>query len=100
MQVTFWGSRGSSPAVVNHARLLQLLEQLAGKAKHLGIASIDGLVEAAKSGKLGEPLSFGGHTPCTEVTHQDQSVFVDMGSGLREVGTKYMGKRKEFNVFL
>ena len=34
---------------------------------------------AARAGTLGTPLVYGGHTPCTEVSHGDQTFFVDMG---------------------
>lgn len=100
MQVTFWGARGSSPVVMNHGSVVKLLEDLVGKAKAQGIASLDDFASAAKGGKLGEPLVYGGHTPCTEVTHGNQAFFIDMGTGLRETVAKYFGKRKEFTFFL
>jgi phosphoribosyl 1,2-cyclic phosphodiesterase len=99
MQITFWGSRGSSPAVLDHGRLVELLESLTGKAKGLGVKTLDDFVAVAKGGQLGMPIVFGGNTPCTEVSHGDQSFLVDMGSGLREAGTKYV-KRDEFHIFL
>src|SRR5262245_37886095 len=100
MQLSFWGARGSSPVVVNHDRALELVAQLVAKRKAKGYASYDQLLSAAKGGELGTPLVYGGHTPCTEVTHGSHSFLIDMGTGLREAGTKYLGKRKEFHVFL
>ncbi len=100
MQLTFWGARGSSPVVVNHDKALEILAQLVGKAKAKGLTTYDQLLAAARAGEFGMPLLYGGHTPCTEVTHGAQSFFIDMGTGLREAGTKYLGKRKEFTVFL
>ncbi len=100
MQLTFWGARGSSPVVMNHQGVLAFLETLGAKAKAKGLASIDQLVAAAKAGDLGVPLVYGGHTPCTEVSEGAQSMFIDMGTGLREAGTKYMSTRKEWTIFL
>ncbi len=100
MHVTFWGSRGSSPVVLNHAGALQFLSDVVTKAQRLGLKTYDELQQAAAGGRLGEPLLFRGHTPCTEVGHGDQTFFVDMGTGLREAGTKYLGKRTEFTFFM
>ncbi len=100
MHITFWGSRGSSPVVMNQAGAVQFLGDVVAKAQRLGLSSYDELLQAATGGKLGDPLLFGGHTPCTEVTHGDRTFFIDMGTGLREAGTKYLGKQKEFTFFL
>lgn len=99
-ELTFWGARGSSPVVTNHDKLVVLLNELVTKAKVLQISNIDEFLKAAVSGKLGQPLHFGGHTPCTEVCYGEQRFLIDMGSGLREFGTKYLGKQKEFVFFL
>ena len=68
MRVTFWGARGSSPVVMDHARILQFIDGLIGKAKAKGLTTYEELSAGAHSGEFGEPLLFGGHTPCTEVT--------------------------------
>lgn len=99
-ELTFWGARGSSPVVTNHDKLVTLLGQLVGSAKSKGIANLDDFLLAATNGTLGHPLHFGGHTPCTEVAYGDQQFVIDMGTGLREFGTKHLGKRKEFVFFL
>jgi len=99
MQVTFWGARGSSPVVMNHATALKLIEELVTKAQAQGITTLDAFHAAAKAGGFGMPIVYGGHTPCTEVTHGSQSFFIDMGTGLREAVNKYFGRRKEFTIF-
>lgn len=100
MKIRFWGSRGSSPAVLTQDRLIQLLEKLVEKAKAEGTQSLDEFLSKIKAGKWGAPLSFGGHTPCLEITHGKQQFFVDMGTGLREAGTKYLGEQNEFKFFI
>lgn len=100
LEIIFWGTRGSSPVVMNHDKLLTLLGSLASKAKARNLTTIDQLLDAAKAGQFGVPLHFGGHTPCTEVNYGDQHFVIDMGSGLREFGTKMINHQKEFIFFL
>jgi phosphoribosyl 1,2-cyclic phosphodiesterase len=101
LKVRFWGTRGSLPQATSHADILLTTEKLLAKARHEGIQTLRTFELWLRDGKLGFPLSFGGNTSCTEILHQDQSVFVDMGSGLREAGTHYMAKgQKHFHIFL
>ena len=100
LEIIFWGARGSSPVVMNHDKLVTLLESIVSLAKAQNLTTLDQFVDAAKTGKLGMPLHFGGHTPCTEVNFGDQHFIIDMGSGLREFGTKMVGRQKEFVIFL
>jgi phosphoribosyl 1,2-cyclic phosphodiesterase len=71
----------------NAARFLSAMEELVVQAQKVGIDKAQDLLQAAKSGRLYNPVSFGGNTTCTEVGHKGQSVYIDMGSGLREAGT-------------
>lgn len=100
MEIKFWGTRGSTPRCMSDASALDLLERLVGNAKKQKITDLDAFLAAAKEKKLGNPLVFGGNTPCTEIIHEGKSYFVDMGTGLREAGTFYLGKQKEFIFFL
>lgn len=66
-----------------------------------GIKSLADFKTAVASQSLTQPLSFGGNTSCTEITHGEESFFVDMGSGLREAGTTHVqAGRREFHIFL
>ena len=99
--VKFWGTRGSLPSPVKHKDIIQLLDDLVIQAKKQGIKDIDTFINTVKSEHLIHPLSYGGNTTCIEISKAQESFIVDMGSGLREVGTTYVGKgRKEFNIFL
>ncbi|MEZ4741638.1 MAG: MBL fold metallo-hydrolase [Bdellovibrionota bacterium] len=51
-------------------------------------------------GELRKPIVYGGNTPCVEVCSDSNSLIVDMGSGLRDLGTAKLGRRSNFNVFL
>ena len=47
------------------------------------------------------PLIHGGDTSCVEIGDADNSVYVDMGSGFRSVGTQALERgQKEFHIFL
>lgn len=100
MDITFWGSRGSSPRVTSHDDMLTLLRRLVTDAQQKNIHTLPDFLVAAETGRLGSPIVYGGHTPCTEVSHGARRFFVDMGSGWREAGTKYMAKEKSYTVFL
>jgi len=89
------------PRAVNNEMLVTFLEDIVEFGATKGIESAKGLLEAVQNDKLHVPLTFGGNTSCTEVTTDDQSFFVDMGSGFREAGTSAMqAGRKEFHVFM
>lgn len=100
MKIIFWGARGSSPVTMSHEAFLQRLDGLYAKAKSQGIVLVDDFMKAAHDGSFGHPLSYGGQTPCTEVFANGQRFFVDLGTGLREAGTRYMKTDDEFNFFL
>lgn len=100
MKIIFWGARGSSPVTMSHEAFLKRLDDLYAKAKSQGLASLDEFMKAAHSGSFGHPLSYGGQTPCTEVFANGKRFFVDLGTGLREAGTRYMKTDDEFNFFL
>jgi phosphoribosyl 1,2-cyclic phosphodiesterase len=101
VQVKFWGTRGSLPVGVNHQKALALIEELTVQAQKMGVERLRDFTENLKSGKLGLPLLFGGNTTCTEVVHESSSLFIDMGSGLREAGTQAMQQGiKEFSILM
>lgn len=101
MQIKFWGTRGSLPVGVNHARFLSLLEECASQAQKAGIERIKDFTQFLKDGKFGFPLVFGGNTTCTEVSSGQSAVYIDMGSGLREAGTHAMQQGiKEFHILM
>jgi phosphoribosyl 1,2-cyclic phosphodiesterase len=101
VEVTFWGTRGSIPRTMPDSEFLGLLVAAANNAKSLGIMTLDEFALAAQEGRLGRPLTFGGATMCTEIHGGKQSVFVDMGSGIREAGTLAMQRgQKEFHILL
>ena len=101
MQVKCWGCRGSLPRAVNNDILMEFLEDIVDFGLDNGIDSTRELLKAAKENNLQKPLTFGGNTSCTEISHGKNTFYVDMGSGLREAGTEAMKQgTKEFHILL
>jgi phosphoribosyl 1,2-cyclic phosphodiesterase len=101
VQITFWGTRGSLPVSVSNARFISHIDDLALQAQKAGIERIKDFIQFIKDGKFGSPLLFGGNTTCTEVSSGPSTIYVDMGSGLREAGTKAIQQGiKEFHILM
>ncbi len=101
VEIKFWGSRGSLPKPMGNADFIDHVARLIETAKHKNIKSLDDFLASMKDGQLGTPVSYGGNTLCHQITHGQTKFFVDMGSGLREVGNEVVAeKRKNFTFFL
>jgi len=100
MKITFWGARGSCPVPMNHQAFLKRLDAMYVQSKELGVDTLEGFMKAAHDGSFGQPIVYGGQTPCTEVSAEGKRYFVDMGTGLREAGTRYVKTDDEFNFFM
>jgi len=101
LYIKCWGTRGSLPSAINNSKFVALLEDTIAQGKKHGIERTAELLDAVKSGKLHNPIVYGGNTTCTEVGHGGHMVYVDMGSGFREAGTAAMQQGiKEFHIFM
>lgn len=100
MKLKFWGTRGSLPRPIDHNTLVNLILTLAQKASDNGITTLEEFQEFITKGKAIRPLTFGGHTSCTEVSHGETSCYVDMGTGITDAGQHSMSiKRTDFTIF-
>jgi phosphoribosyl 1,2-cyclic phosphodiesterase len=96
-----WGTRGSLPHATSHAKFLSILEELVTLGRKSGLEKAQDLLDACRAGKLHTPVLYGGNTTCTEIGHNGQVAYVDMGSGFREAGTAAMQQGvKEFHIFM
>lgn len=86
MNVKFWGVRGSIPTPAQATDDVWKLEKILAAALKGGGLDEAGLKKfmADLPPYLVQPI--GGNTPCVEVTHGDDRVIVDAGSGLRRLG--------------
>lgn len=101
MKIKFWGTRGSLPQALNNADVTSIINDVLNEAEKKGLSSPSSIKSALDRGEFLSPFSYGGNTTCTEISHGEHCIFVDMGSGLREAGTFHMpAGRKEFHIFL
>ncbi|MCB0407896.1 MAG: MBL fold metallo-hydrolase [Bdellovibrionales bacterium] len=87
MKVKLWGVRGSLPRPESpdklNARILQILEDFhSSKAK-----SVKDFADSLLPNQLG---GYGGNTSCMEVFDGDQSIIIDCGSGIKDLGMQLM----------
>ena len=107
LRVRFWGTRGSLPAPLRERAVRGKVRDalLAARGRMLDTPeAIDAFIDQAL------PFSvrgtFGGNTACVEiVTGGDEYVLCDLGTGVREFGTRLLrehgpGRKHVFNVFL
>jgi anti-anti-sigma factor len=106
-RVRFWGTRGSLPAPLRERSVRSKIRDalLAARGRTVDTPeTIDAFIDHAL------PFSvrgtFGGNTACVEiVTGGDEYVLCDLGTGVREFGTRLLrehgpGRKHVFNVFL
>ena len=101
MKIKFWGTRGSLPRALSHSDFAKIMDDILVRAEKSGVATLEELRTFVKSGdkRLPYPFTFGGHTTCSEISHNGSHLFVDMGSGMN---TASSGARPtdEFVIFL
>lgn len=96
-----WGTRGSLPRAITNDTFVGLVDKYAKDAEKAGLSSISEFRNALRDGDLGMPLVFGGNTTCNEISHKNQRIFVDMGTGFAEASSEVMAQgRTEFHVFV
>ena len=86
MYIKCWGTRGSLPRATDHTGALDILAAVLERAVHQGLTDPNAVLDAARRGELGVPLTHGGNTTCIEVGHGPHRSYTDMGSGFREAG--------------
>ena len=95
-----WGTRGSLPRTIDNGTLLEIINDQIDVAVKAGISEISEFKKSLAEGKLRDPISFGGQTTCSEVIHNNNRFFVDMGTGLTDAAQQAMAEgRNEFIVF-
>jgi ribonuclease BN (tRNA processing enzyme) len=100
LEIAFWGTRGSLPKADGHEQALQLFQRKIDQALAKGLKKIEELRDFITDPASSEILSYGGHTSCSEVSLGETNCYVDMGSGLKDAGTKAIKEgRKSFHIF-
>ena len=90
MRVKIWGARGSLPAPQTPSALEFQIRRLMEDYHESGdfsMGSVEHFLSKLPRHRFG---GFGGNTPCMEVISGGQSVIIDGGSGLRQLGYQLM----------
>jgi phosphoribosyl 1,2-cyclic phosphodiesterase len=90
MRVTFWGTRGSLPSSVNAAGFRSKAKYLLMNAQSVDLANETAAEAYLDRIPLPGAMTFGGNTPCVEVTEGKDRLILDCGTGLHLLGNKIM----------
>ena len=77
-----------------------MIRRVVAEAKTKGLSTLADFDSWLQNDQAEKPVTYGGHTPSVEITHESSHFFVDAGTGLREAGSSQPGERKEFQFFL
>ena len=86
MKIKFWGTRGSLPRPLTAAEFRAKARNLLLGARDIDLsdeAAVDAFLD---SRPMPDALTFGGNTPCVEITHGSERIICDCGSALRDLG--------------
>jgi len=99
MKLTFWGTRGSIACSLNPRDFRNSIKQVAEKAKDSAVLQEQGVDAFLEELPKNLTQTFGGNSPCIEISHENDRIILDAGSGLRELGNKVMREEgsKEHN---
>lgn len=90
MKVTFWGTRGSLPTPMTAGEFRIKAKRLLMKAKDVDLSNEAAVEAYLDSRPLPDAMTFGGNTPCIEVTEGGSAVILDCGSGMFLLGRHMM----------
>ena len=92
MKLTFWGTRGSIPSPLDAQEFRVKAKRLLMNAQRVNLASEPAIEHYLSAIPLPNAMTFGGNTPCVEVTDRDRQLILDCGSGLAKLGKDMMDK--------
>ena len=95
MKVTFWGTRGSIPAPMNAAVFRNKTRRLLLQARPEDISGESGVDAFLDRAAFPDAMTFGGNTPCVEITEGEHRLILDCGSGLRELGNRIVEENRD-----
>lgn len=90
MKITFWGTRGSLPTPMTVDEFHVKVKRLLMNARGVDLENEAAVDEYLAGRPLPEAMTFGGNTPCVEITEQDHRLILDCGSGLYPLGHHIM----------
>ena len=90
MRVTFWGTRGSIPTPMNTHEFRIKAKRLLMNAVDIDLTDEAAVDTYLENSTIPHAMTFGGNTPCVEITDKNEQIIIDCGSGLRTLGHTMM----------
>lgn len=92
MVLTFWGTRGSIPSPLDSHEFRIKAKRLLMNAQKVNLASETAIENYLSAVPIPSAMTFGGNTPCVEVTDGDRQLILDCGTGIAKLGKDMMEK--------
>ena len=92
MRITFRGTRGSLPSPLDTNEFRIKVKRLLMNAQHVNLKSEAAVEAYLDQSSIQNSLTFGGNTPCVEITEGNSQLILDCGSGLAVLGKEMMKK--------
>ena len=86
MRVTFWGTRGSLPTPMNAHEFKIKAKRLLMNARDIDLSDESAVDNYLDNIEVPHAMTFGGNTPCVEVSEGNEQLILDCGSGLQALG--------------
>ena len=90
MRITFWGTRGSLPSPLDTNEFRIKAKRLLMNAQNVNLKNDTSIETYLDEFPLPYATTFGGNTPCVEITERDNQLILDCGSGIRALGKDMM----------
>jgi len=90
MKITFWGTRGSIPTPMTAEEFRVKAKRLLMNAGEVDLNDESAVDKYLDSRPVPEAMTFGGNTPCVEITEGDSRLILDCGSGMFTLGRHLM----------
>lgn len=101
MYIKCLGTRGSITRAWSHEDFSERLLSLIAAAEENGIENLGDFRDYCLNPSKLMPLTYGGHTACTQVGHADALACIDMGTGLQRYGADLASNApKEHHIFM
>jgi phosphoribosyl 1,2-cyclic phosphodiesterase len=88
MHIIFWGVRGSIPAPLTPREVTEKIMAALASAAREDLKDEDSLIRYVNRLSFSARSTYGGNTPCVEVSEGDTEIILDAGSGLRPLGDR------------
>jgi phosphoribosyl 1,2-cyclic phosphodiesterase len=103
MKLKFWGVRGSIPTPISNLEYENKVKKILNLFLESGTNDKKNIDDFYKKLPYYLGHNYGGNTPCLSVEDEDMLLILDCGSGIKDLGSYIMNRRKdikEYHIFL